>query len=255
MREDRLADSFATRRRRPSVPLIVLIVLLHLAAIYGLVRAFAPDFVASAERSVLSTVTVTVTAPEPPPPPPLPPEPQEASAAEGAQGNPGDQATPREVVAPEPEIVIPRENPAPRASSTGTENRSGAAESGSGTGAAGSGTGTGAGGSGSGTGAGRGGVAVTKPVHVSGGIDAASDYPVPPGGREARLGTSVIIRLVVGTDGRAKSCSIYRPSPDAEADRITCRLAQQRLRFRPAQDANGDPVEAPFYWQQRWFAR
>ena len=94
---------------------------------------------------------------------------------------------------------------------------------------------------------------MTKPVHVSGSIDDARDYPVPAGGRAARRGSEVIVRVTVGTDGRASDCSVYRASPDAEADRITCRLVVERLRFRPATDAAGNPVAAPFYWRQRWF--
>lgn len=63
----------------------------------------------------------------------------------------------------------------------------------------------------------------------------------------------MIVRVIVGTNGRARDCSVFRASPDAEADRITCRLVVERLGFRPAQDANGNPVDAPFYWRQRWF--
>ena len=100
---------------------------------------------------------------------------------------------------------------------------------------------------------GRGGIAVSKPVHISGSIDNARDFPVPPGGREARRGTQVIVRVTVGTDGRARGCSVYRPSPDPEADRITCQLVEARLGFRPATDASGNPVAAPFYWRQQWF--
>jgi protein TonB len=96
-------------------------------------------------------------------------------------------------------------------------------------------------------------VAATKPVHISGSIDNARDYPVPPGGRGARQGTEVIVRVTVGTDGRARGCTVYRPSPDAEADRITCQLVESRLGFRPAMDGEGNPVAAPFYWRQRWF--
>jgi len=88
---------------------------------------------------------------------------------------------------------------------------------------------------------------------VSGSIDNARDFPVPPGGRAARAGTEVIVKVIVGTDGRARDCSIYRASPDPEADRITCRLVEERLGFRPARDAAGNPVPAPFYWRQRWF--
>ena len=93
----------------------------------------------------------------------------------------------------------------------------------------------------------------TKPVHISGGIDNARDYPVPDGGREARRGTQVIVKVTVGVNGRASNCSIFRASPDTQADSLTCQLVVERLRFKPATDANGDPVAAPFYWRQRWF--
>ena len=239
-----MAQRYVSRlRRRPSWPLLVLIVLFHIAVFYGLARAFAPDFTTSVERNVVSAFTVTITAPPEPPPPENRPEPDE-----GAQGAPGKEAVPQPVTAPTPKIERSPE-PRPQASSTGTANRSGAREAGEGTGAAGSGLGTGSGN----RGGGQGGIAVTKPVHISGAINNARDYPIPEGGRSARRGTEVIVRVVVGVDGRARQCSIYRPSPDPEADRKTCQLVEERLGFRPAQVANGNPVAAPFYWRQRWF--
>ncbi len=236
-------DGFQHRRQRPSLPLLAGIVVLHVLALYGLARGLAPDLTASVEKQVVSAFTVTVTSP-PPPPPENQPEPDE-----GAQGDPGKDAVPQPVTQPPPPRDLKQETPRPRASSTGTATRSGAAEAGDGTGAAGTGLGTGSGNSGGG----RGGVAVTKPVHISGSIDNARDFPVPPGGREARRGTEVIVRVTVGVDGRARGCTIYRPSPDPEADRITCQLVETRLGFRPATDSAGNPVLAPFYWRQRWF--
>lgn len=236
---------FIGARRRPRWWLIALIVLAHLLAFYGLVRAFAPDTVAAVERSVLSTITVTITAP-PPPPPAAEPKPDE-----GAAGDPGKRAVPRPVTAPTPKIPVRQDRPAPRASSTGTANSSGAQDSGAGTGAAGSGTGTGSGRGGGG----QGGVAVTKPVKIAGEINSAADFPVPPGGRQARFGTSVTVHMTVGVDGRASGCRVVRASPDAEADAIVCRLAEQRFRFRPATDAAGNPVPAAYGWRQEWFQR
>lgn len=236
-------DGFQHRRRRPSLPLLAGIVVLHVLALYGLARGLAPDLTASVEKQVVSAFTVTVTAP-PPPPPENQPEPDE-----GAQGDPGKDAVPQPVTRPPPPRDLKQETPRPRASSTGTATRSGAAAAGDGTGAAGTGLGTGSGNSGGG----RGGVAVSKPVHISGSIDNARDFPVPPGGREARRGTEVIVRVTVGVDGRARGCTIYRPSSDPEADRITCQLVETRLGFRPATDSAGNPVPAPFYWRQRWF--
>jgi protein TonB len=237
--------SFEARPRRLSWPLIAVIVVLHLAALYGLARALAPGMTATVEREVLSTFSVTVTAPPDPPPPPE----NQSEPDEGAQGDPGKEAVAQPVTAPTPRLRTKRDDPLPRAASTGTANRSGGADAGEGTGAAGSGEGTGSGNSGSG----RGGVVVSKPVHISGSIDNARDFPVPPGGRAARRGTQVIVRVTVGTDGRARGCTIYRPSPDPEADRLTCQLVESRLGFRPATDPSGRPVPAPFYWRQQWF--
>ena len=234
-------EGFANRSRRPRPWVIFLIVLLHVAALYGLARAFAPDMTASVERSVVSAFTVTVTAPEEETPV------TEPQPDEGAQGDPGKKATPKPVTAPK--VPNRQDTPMPRASSTGAATTSGAREQGEGTGADGSGLGTGSGREGGGTG----GVAATNPVHISGGINNARDYPVPAGGREARRGTEVIVRVTVGVDGRASNCSVYRASPDPEADQITCRLVVERLRFKPAQDSSGNPVAAPFYWRQRWF--
>ncbi|MEE4204977.1 MAG: hypothetical protein V2I39_01705 [Erythrobacter sp.] len=224
-------------------PLLLAIALAHLAGLYLLAKLLAPDFTGGIEREVVAAFALEA------PPPALPPPENEPEPDEGAQGEPGEQAVPQPVTAPEPEIDLPRPSPVPEASSTGTSDRSGARAVGEGTGAAGSGPGTGSGN----RGGGQGGVAVTRPVHIAGGIDDARDYPVPPGGREARRGTEVIVRVIVGIEGRARDCTVYRPSSDPEADAITCRLVEERLRFRPATDASGNPVPAPFYWRQRWF--
>lgn len=230
--------------RRPRPAALAAIVLLHLLAIYALARAFAPQQTASVERAVLSAVTVTVETKQYEPPPPPEPEPDS-----GAAGEEGRKAVPRPVVAPVPAVTVKPAPPAPRASSTGTDNSSGARDAGTGTGAGGTGTGTGSGAGGTGQG---GGIA-TKPEWIGGAINNARDYPRPAGGRQARIGSEVVVKVTVGIDGRASGCSVYKPSPDPEADAITCRLVEQRLRFRPATDASGKPVAADFYWRQRWF--
>lgn len=238
-------SSFVTLRRRPRWWVILLVVLGHILAFYGLVRAFAPDAIRSVERSVLSTFNVTITAP-PPPPPAAEPVPDE-----GAAGEAGKKAVPKPVTAPSPRTRIASPIPLPRASSTGSASTSGARDSGAGTGASGSGEGTGSGRGGGG----QGGVAVTKPIKIAGDINSAADFPVPPGGRQARFGTSVTVYMTVGTDGRASNCRVVRPSPDPEADTIVCRLAVQRFRFRPATDRDGNPVAATYGWRQEWFQR
>jgi len=221
-------------RRRVRWGTLVLVAMLHLAVLAGLVRVFAPDFTARLVEDAGSLVTVTISAP---------PEPEPDA---GASGEEGRKATPREVAAPP--APVPRPQPAPRASSTGTANSSGAREQGEGTGAGGAGEGTGSGGAGSGQGSGA------RPLElISGRIDNARDYPTPPGGRQVRRGHDVVIELTVGTDGRVASCRVTDPSPDPEADAITCRLATERFVFRPRLDANGQPVTGIYRWRQRWF--
>jgi periplasmic protein TonB len=231
-------------RRRPRWGTLTLIVLLHLAALAGLVRVFAPTFTAQVIEGATSLVTVTVTTPPEPEPKPEPepvPEPEP-----GAAGEEGRKATPREVTAPPAPLPLPQ--PAPRASSTGAANSSGARDEGQGTGAGGEGEGTGSGGTGAGQGSGA------RPLElISGRIDNARDYPTPPGGREVRRGRDVVIELTVGTDGRVSACRVTDPSPDPEADAITCRLATERFVFRPRLDARGVPVTGVFRWRQRWF--
>ena len=221
---------------------IVLIALIHVAAIFGLIRAFAPGMVDKVVDNVTSAIFATTPTPTPTP---TPSPPARAAPEQGAQGAAGKKAKPREVTAPEPKIIV-AEQPAPRASSTGIENRSGASEAGAATGAGGQGSGTGGG-----TGSGQGGGLATKAVKISGDINSARDYPRKS--RDQRIGNSVIIVITVGVDGRPKACRIARPSPEPDTDRVTCELAMKRFRFRPATNAAGELVESDCGWQQRWF--
>lgn len=220
---------------------------LHLVGIALLVRAFAPQLVASVARQVSDGLSVVVVTPQPSPSPEPQPSPQQAAPEpEGAAAPAGKKATPREVTAPEPKVVLAKEA-APKVASTGSANSSGARDEGEGTGAGGIGSGTGAGAGGSGSGGGG----ATRPVKIAGDINSAKDYPRES--RDLRIGSEVIVALTVGTDGRVKSCRISRASPDPDADRITCRLATERFRFRPAMDAAGRTVESVYGWRQRWF--
>ena len=236
------ATRFSATKKRPNPWVIVAILLIHLGIFYALIRTLAPSAVATVEETVVAAFTVTVTTPEEETPV-VEPEPDE-----GAQGDPGEEAVPQPRSAPQPRQQVRQDDPAPRAASTGTANTSGATQSGDGTGAAGSGLGTGAGRGGSG----QGGVAATKPV-LTRSITDSSSFPIPPGGREARIGKSVIVRLMVSAEGRVTGCSVYQPSPFPETDAKVCELSYNQIRFEPARDAQGNPVPAPFYYRQRFF--
>lgn len=231
------AEIFAPPRKR--VGAFALVAVLHVLLVLGLIRAFAPQFATRAVDKVLATFEVTVKTPPPSPEP----------SAAGKAGEAGRKVVPRPVAAPRQRTPIAKPTRAPRVSSSGAATSAGANDSGAGTGAGGSGEGTGSGAGGGG----QGGGAASKAVLVSGQISNAADFPVPPGGREARIGKSVILDLTVGTDGRPSACRIYRSSGFPDTDAVTCRLALQRLRFRPARNAAGDPVVSTFYWQQKFF--
>lgn len=216
--------------RKPRWGALVLVVALHGLALLGLIHAFAPRFAQGAVEAVTSVLSVTVT----------PPEAQTAEADAGAAGEAGEQATPRDD--PVPARLPVRPSRLPEASSTGAEVQSGARDSGEGTGAgsAGSGTGSGTGGSGPG-----GGIA-TRPSVKSGNLDQARDFPVPPGGRQARFGKSVTVYFTVTTDGRARDCSVARSGVDADAAARVCPLVIEKIRFNPARRADGTPVETRY---------
>lgn len=244
------------RRAAPTSPrglrlaVALAVALLHVALVLVLVRAFAPQFTTRIARQVFGEVIVSVTTRprEPSSSAALPVAPQARNLdPAGAAAAAGKRATPQSVAVASPHIVIATEAVSAIAG-IGSAVSPGAREAGNGTGAGGQGNGAGSGAAGKGTGGG--GVAV-KAVKTAGDINAARDYP--PATREQRLGDYVIIALTVGVDGRVKSCRIHRASRDPQSDQITCRLAQERFRFRPAMDAAGNPVDSVYGWQQRWF--
>lgn len=115
---------------------------------------------------------------------------------------------------------------------------------GPGSGAGGRGDGTGAGGSGSGTGSG------TKALWRSGTI-RDRDYP-----REAsrsKAGGVVEVRFTIEASGRVSGCRVTRSSGDASLDETTCRLIEERFRFKPASNAAGEPVASQYGWRQSWW--
>lgn len=216
---------------------------IQLLAALLLVRAFAPrlgDTMDGAVSQALRTIVV-VRVPDPAPSPSPTATRHAGDAGAPAHGDPARAvAVPRAAAVAKPVA-------APTVAGEGDAIRSGARLPGAGSGAAGSGAGPGAGGSGTGAGGGQ----RTQAVRITGDIRSAADYP--RSGRDLRIGSAVTIDLRIGTDGRVSDCRIVEPSRDPAADRITCDLATRRFRFRPATDASGEPVEATYRWQQRWF--
>lgn len=221
-------------RRRPRWALIGLIAAGHVALGVALAHLLAPDFTSGLVRSAQSQLTVIVSTYEQERPVPEP----EPDA--GAAGDPGREAVAKPVAAPT--NPLPSPSPVPRAASTGSESQSGAREEGDGTGNRGPGDGTGSGDGGQG----RGGGIAAGPSVRSGELNEARDFPVPPGGREARYGKSVTVNFTVGTDGRARDCTVFNNQVDAETAARVCPLVIEKIRFNPATTADGRAVEARY---------
>jgi len=70
------------------------------------------------------------------------------------------------------------------------------------------------------------------------------DYPTEAL-RNGEEGT-VIVDLIIRTDGRPRACRIIRSSGHPTLDLATCNIMLRRARFSPARDSNGNPVEDTF---------
>jgi len=210
------------------------VALLHLALGWAIVAGLGVD-VRRAVEEPLRVFSIF----EPPPPPPeiSVPAPVRRPDPEGAAAPPSLKSRPSPVVAPREARRSPvRAAPEPQPAPTGSAARAGASQTpGPGTGAGGEGSGAGSGRGGGGTG---GGGTPARAQRISGSFDY-SDHPERsrPGAVE-----TVGVRFLVGADGRVRDCAVTRSSGNAKLDSTTCRLIEQRFRYRPATDAAGKPV-------------
>lgn len=186
---------------------------------------------------------IEVTLPRLPPPPEVAvvkprPAQRHESAAPKAQpkpigGSPGPQPS-HALPVPTPVVAV-----RPSAPPSG---------GGSGTGPSfGSGAGGGSGGQGYGADDGGG----TDLVQIAGAI-VPSDYPRDL--RERGIGGRVGIVFTVGTNGRVTSCTVTRSSGVPELDTLTCRLIEQRFRYRPSTDRYGRPIPDEVEGEHDWIA-
>jgi protein TonB len=107
-------------------------------------------------------------------------------------------------------------------------------------------------GSGSGSGVGNGasgGGGGTDLEQIAGEI-TPRDYPRHLG--NAGVSGRVGVLFTVGVNGRVTACAITRSSGVPELDALTCRLIQERFRYRPSTDRYGraipDQVEGEHDW-------
>ena len=83
-----------------------------------------------------------------------------------------------------------------------------------------------------------------------GGFISFEDYP-PAALRNKESGI-VYFSMVVGPDGLPKSCSITKSSGSTTLDSETCRIAMRRVRFDPALDDKGTPIEGSYSSRVGW---
>lgn len=184
--------------------------------------------------------------PEPPPPELEVPKaaPSEKASGKASAANKYAKAAP--VVAPKAKLppILPPIAAAPEPGA-GNEASAGATPNpGAGSGAGGRGPGTGAGGTGSGIGGGA------KAAWRSGTI-RDSDYP--RSASAAKTGGDVEVRFTIQPSGRVSGCRVTRSSGDTALDATTCRLIEDRFRFKPATNAAGDAIASAYGWRQSWW--
>jgi protein TonB len=206
----------------------------------------------------LRAPTLTVFDIEPPPPPPPPirqprvqPKKVTPKKPGGGSAPPNLRARPTEIVAPPPVVPLPVPTPVVV---TETPDQGAAASRGDapivgpGTGSGGFGRGRG-GGYGDGEGYGSGGGGLSPPRQIKGRI-RDSDYPSEAG--SAGVSGIVEVRYRVEIDGRATRCSIEQSSGSPVLDATTCRLIEERFRFRPSLDGERRPVPSWIVQRHEW---
>lgn len=208
----------------------------------GLASGLDLDVVRKASEAITA---IAIPAPKPPAKTVVPKE-IAADKPSGRASPANKRARAAPIAAPEPKLppIAPPISAAPQPGA-GRDASAGASDrAGPGSGAGGRGDGTGAGGAGNGTGGG------TKAVWVSGTI-RNRDYPRDAS--RARIGGDVEVRFTIQPTGRVDNCRVTRSSGDVSLDATTCRLIEERFRFRPATDAAGRAVASQYGWRQSWW--
>lgn len=231
----------STLSRRDRAGAIALVALVHAGVLAGLLTLGPSTAVREALQDPLEIFDVTL--PKPPSPPPVVVESRAAPKEEGAAAPPARKAEATPVKRVEPVVKLRPPPPmvsAPTPGAGSAPNAGAAPVDGPGSGAGGQGSGTGSGGSGSGPGGGGDGGEGQGPSVIPSTTLNGRSYPRevlrawPRGGR-------VYVAVRVQLDGRATDCTVNRSSGNPIVDQWTCRLVEERVRFRPAVDGEGRP--------------
>jgi protein TonB len=225
-------------RARPALAAAAVEGVLAVAIFVGLSSGFHSPPLPTLEVTTLKAIAT----PEPPPAP----QPDSGERAKDAAAPPAAKNEPSPLEAPKSKIVIiPPPVVAAPVAGTGSQAAAGAATAGEGTGAGGFGNGTGGGGTGGGGGA-------RSAQRVAG---ALRDSAYPGWAKQSRAEGTVFVSFTVEANGRVSGCRVTRTSGYAELDALTCRLVEQRFRYRPALDRAGSPVATTLSTNFTWAPR
>lgn len=222
------------------------VVAIHVAFGFALINGFGVDVVGTTQRTLIA-----FNLDQPPAsPPPVEKELLKSKEAQGAASAKNLKAKATPVVAPKPvvKLTTKQEIRASEIPRKGTESNAGASnESGPGAGSGGQGDGSGAGGRGNG----GGGLIIASRARLISGAINNSDYP--RAAARANIGGTVTAFYTVLASGRVTGCQVKRSSGNSELDAITCRLIEQRFRYDPARDSEGNAIIDVTGWQQKWW--
>lgn len=199
---------------------LIIVALIHVAAIYALVTGLAYSAVQKAIEKVTTVDVKEPEKPKPPPPPPpktktAPPPPVAPPVRINVATTPPQIVTtvtpppvaPPIVLAPPPQVAPPAP-PAPKGPSS-----------------------------------------AAQPKGAIGDWATTDDYPARAL-REERAGTTGF-HVTIGTDGRVTSCEITSSSGSPDLDQATCTNVTRRARFKPALQ-NGQPATGSFSSRIVW---
>ena len=223
-------------------------VLIEALILYGLlmaVRVVPPVPLSEALKVITLAPPPPATKPPPPPPAHVQPKPK---LKEGAASPPNLRSKATDVAAPKAPPLLPPPLPAAEMPKLDYDATSGSADiRGPGTGSGGIGQGTGSGYGGNGPGGG--GMGAAPPQHIKGWLHN-SDYPREA--KEAGMEGTLTIIVTIEPNGRVSNCAVVRSSGSDILDDTTCRLVQERYRYRPALDPMGRPVRAREIQNHSW---
>jgi len=232
-----------SRSPGPAIGAVVVQLLIGYLLIAGLAVQFhshVPD--------ALKAFTIAPALPPPPPEPLVQPRPS-SHKPDGAASPANLRAKPTELVAPPVVVPVPQTIAAAPKAGPGAAASAGASDvPGPGTGAGGQGNGTGSGDDGSGDGDGD----YSPPRLVKGRINNG-DYPVAVSDTPAPR--PLLTRLSIDAAGKVTHCAVTQSSGDPDYDALTCRLVEQRFRFKPARDPHGRPVPSFAEGEHEWVGR